>query len=141
MRRDRRGITPVVTIIILVAIGIVIALAAAVWLIGLAGTYTRIEEVKITAAYWDDVNDQVVIRVSNTGAIPVTIDDIYINDTPYEEYSPSTPIVNPELPIDLAQAERVTITISWDGFQSGVTYEIGVHTASGNLYTTVVAIP
>ena len=137
---DKKGITPVVAIIILVAVAIAVSIAAAMWLIGLTGTYTRTEEVKITAAYWDAANNRVVIRVNNTGTIAVTIDDVYINDIPYEAYYPSTPEVTISEP-HLDPGEGTIITIEWAGFKSGVSYEIGVHTASGNLYTTVVTIP
>ena|GEM_PF-4355267 len=51
LTKDRSGISPVVTTVVLVAIGIVIAVAVSLWLSGLASTFTRFEKLEIISAY------------------------------------------------------------------------------------------
>ncbi|MBS7653197.1 type IV pilin, partial [Candidatus Bathyarchaeota archaeon] len=49
--RDRRGVSPVIATIIIVAIAIVMALAVAYWMLGLGGAFTRFEKLEFQSAY------------------------------------------------------------------------------------------
>jgi flagellin-like protein len=49
--RDRRGVSPVIATIIIVAIAIVMALAVAYWMLGLGGAFTRFEKLEFVSAY------------------------------------------------------------------------------------------
>ncbi|MEM3194444.1 MAG: archaellin/type IV pilin N-terminal domain-containing protein, partial [Candidatus Bathyarchaeia archaeon] len=51
LHADRRGISPVVATVILVAVTIVVAVAVAYWMGGLTAIYTRFEKLEITSAY------------------------------------------------------------------------------------------
>ncbi|RLF23567.1 MAG: hypothetical protein DRN15_05825 [Thermoprotei archaeon] len=149
---DKKGITPVVAIIILVAVAIAVSIAAAMWLIGLTGAYTKTEEVRFTTAYARDFDgdgtSEIRIIIKNTGTTSVTIDAVYVNDVPHSDLYPSEATLYTDttmgttlsLPQTLNPGSTLEIVIDWN-FQSGVSYEIGVHTATGNLYTTVVTTP
>ncbi|MCD6465086.1 hypothetical protein J7L27_01810 [Candidatus Bathyarchaeota archaeon] len=90
-RFNRRGLSPVIATVILVAVTIVVAVAIAYWMGGIAGLYTRYEELKITYAnpvraedlnYGDDGTFDgwnITLKVKNTGSASATIDDILLN--------------------------------------------------------------
>ncbi|MBS7638222.1 DUF4352 domain-containing protein, partial [Candidatus Bathyarchaeota archaeon] len=48
---DRRGVSPVIATIIIVAIAIVMSLAVAYWMLGLGGAFTRYEKLEFVSAY------------------------------------------------------------------------------------------
>jgi flagellin-like protein len=48
--RSRRAVSPVIATVILVAIAITVAVAVAYWMGGIAGQYTRFEQIEIQSA-------------------------------------------------------------------------------------------
>ncbi len=138
MMRSRSGISPVVATVILVAVAIVIAIAVAFWASGLVGVFTRYEKIEISAAYYDGSN--VVLKVKNTGSADATIDNIYVNGIPLDSPPGCAGLltVGGETTCTLSGTPSSVTGGSW---QSGVTYEVAVHTASGKLYPVSVLIP
>ncbi|MEE8322642.1 MAG: archaellin/type IV pilin N-terminal domain-containing protein, partial [Candidatus Bathyarchaeia archaeon] len=68
--RSRRAVSPVIATVILVAIAITIAVAVAYWMGGIAGSFTKFEQVEIqtgvcTIDQWG--NWQISISLKNTG--------------------------------------------------------------------------
>ncbi|MGB9895408.1 MAG: DUF2341 domain-containing protein [Thermoproteota archaeon] len=51
LAKDRRGISPIITTVILVGVGIAIAIAVSLWMSSLATTFTRFERLEIISAY------------------------------------------------------------------------------------------
>ncbi|MEM3079407.1 MAG: hypothetical protein QXF21_03725 [Thermoproteota archaeon] len=51
MLNDRRGVSPVITTVIIVAVGITIAIAVALWMTGLVGAFMGYEKIEIRSAY------------------------------------------------------------------------------------------
>ena len=89
-RFNRRGLSPVIATVILVAVTIVVAVAIAYWMGGIAGLYTRYEQLEITYAnpvratdlvYGGTQTDgwNITLKVKNTGSASATIDDILLN--------------------------------------------------------------
>ncbi|MGC8935244.1 MAG: archaellin/type IV pilin N-terminal domain-containing protein, partial [Thermoproteota archaeon] len=68
--KDKKGISPVITTVILVAVGIALAVAIGLWMSGLVATFTRFEKLEITSAYAISTNDgwTVYITAKNTGS-------------------------------------------------------------------------
>ncbi|MCL7395777.1 MAG: hypothetical protein LZ161_06145, partial [Thaumarchaeota archaeon] len=137
MNRSKSGISPVMATVILVAIAIVIAIAVAFWASGLVGVFTRFEKLEITSAYYDSGARLVVLIVKNTGSADASIDNIFVNGRPCGAGCG----INPSLPISLSVGTSRGITvarppsgITGGQWQSGVTYEIAIHTASGKTY-------
>jgi len=87
----KRGISPVIATVILVAIAIVISIAAAFWMTGLLSSFTTYEVVKIVASYASKSGNNYIICVNttNAGSMNVTITNILINDQPYTAYGAS----------------------------------------------------
>ena len=97
-RRNRRAVSPVIATIIIVAVAIVMSIAVAYWMLGLAGTFTRYEKLEFVSAYatkvqswnWSETeNDEysfnITITLKNTGSAAATIDTIFINGVPHTD--------------------------------------------------------
>lgn len=144
--KDRRGISPVITTVIIVAVGITIAIAVALWMSGLIGRFTTYEEIKISTPYaeYDTGSDSFIIYISfkNTGSVATSIDDIRINglSTSSSSWSSSSGggftytwtdgSQGDKLPIDAKVGDTVDLTIS---FPNGITYPGGQLTHSISL--------
>jgi len=150
---DKRGISPVIATVILVAVTIVVAVAVAYWMGGLTSVYTRFEKLEITSIYaeYGNITDSskgwnITITIKNTGTADATIDNILLNGKPYKDYQGGKISVNPELPIAVKVGENRTITISiqyvanWP-FKHGVSVEVRLHSAAGQEYPKTVALP
>ncbi|MEM2996984.1 MAG: archaellin/type IV pilin N-terminal domain-containing protein, partial [Candidatus Bathyarchaeia archaeon] len=91
---DRRGVSPVIATIIIVAVAIVMSLAVAYWMLGLGGAFTRYEKLEFQSAYVDIGTNNtdtavfnVTIRLKNTGSADATLDMILLNGKPYDSYT------------------------------------------------------
>ncbi len=140
--RDKRGISPVVATVILVSVTIVVAVAVAYWMGGIAGLYTRFEKLEISSAYatWDSGNSQwnVTINLKNTGSADATITSLLINGKPWDDSSFGGNVsMTTSLPVPVTTGHTATITFTIDqggGFTAGVSIEIKLHSASGQDY-------
>jgi len=147
MRRSSSGISPVVATVILVAIAIVIAIAVAFWASGLVGVFTRFEKIEIRAAYAQPAGGgyHVILFVNNTGSATATIDDVYVNGVPgatYQINEHTCTVTDNKMTCRPGEGGVIEVSNPPGGqFVPGVTYEIAVHTSSGNLYPVSVQIP
>ncbi len=96
--RKRRGVSPVIATVILVAVTITVAVAVAYWMSGIAGQYTNFEKVEIKSAYASRKYDTgtfmgwvIEIGMQNTGSSPATLESLFINDRPLSEYGEFPP--------------------------------------------------
>ncbi|MCD6444986.1 DUF4352 domain-containing protein [Candidatus Bathyarchaeota archaeon] len=152
-RRGRRGISPVISTIIIVAVAIAISIAVAFWLGGITAIFTRFEKLEITSAYATSYEDSenynwtVKLIVKNTGTSDATIENILINNIPYTDYGTSGVDINWSLPISLPTGEDVAIEIYINAtagdytFAHGQSVTITLHTAGGQDYPKTVALP
>ena len=89
VRLNRKGISPVLATVIIVAVTITIAVAIAYWMGGIAGLYTRFEKIEISYAnvQWDSDSNywKITLKVKNTGSADATIDDILLNGVTISE--------------------------------------------------------
>jgi len=107
-RRNRKAVSPVIATIIIVAVAIVMSIAVAYWMLGLAGTFTRYEKLEFTSAYvvssnaivicendtgseeekWNaESNTTYVVKINlkNTGTAAATLDMLFINGVPWDD--------------------------------------------------------
>jgi len=165
--KDRRGISPVITTVIIVAVGITIAIAVALWMTGLVGAFMGYEKVEIrsrfanpqTAGGWT-----ITIRYKNTGSTPAKIDNVFLNNVPFTEWDSSATTIdwsagggssgtlNPDdsttfAPANVGEDVTLTITLPADAtyggqtLTSGVTVEIKLHSTGGKEYFTSIVLP
>jgi len=144
--RDKRGISPVVATVILVAVTIVVAVAVAYWMGGIAALYTRFEKIEISSAYASyssgSGNWTVTLNLKNSGSADATIQFVLINGKPISEFLPNAKVSSTlPLPIATGQSGTVTLQLKKDGsFTSGTTIEIKLHSASGQDYPKTLTL-
>ena len=166
-RKGRRGISPVISTIIIVAVAIAISIAVAFWLGGITAIFTRFEKLEITSAYATATNSsdtwKIVISVKNTGTSDATITDILINNIPIKEYasqignttSADNSVINfgttyddvtdgVSYPLKTGNEVEITFYIKSSttyAFTAGQSVTITIHTAAGQDYPKTVALP
>jgi FlaG/FlaF family flagellin (archaellin) len=148
MLNDRRGVSPVITTVIIVAVGITIAIAVALWMTGLVGAFMGYEKVEIRSAFPEPSGNTWVIHLTylNTGSSPAKIDNVFINNVPYNSWNATLDTNLPwDANIGVEASHTITITSgSIYGGQklvSGVTIEIKLHSTGGKEYFTSVVLP
>ena len=171
--RSKRALSPVIATVILVSVTIVVAVSVAYWMGSIAGTYTRFEKVEIPTAYankitlFNNATDlnipdsfngssgwNITVVLKNSGSAASTIDDVFVNGKPYDQFSyvairyndTSTASVElyPQvgdlaLTINAGGSATVEILVlkGTDGdvtFSSGTTLDIKFHSAAGKEY-------
>ena len=146
--KDKRGISPVITTVIIVAVGIAIAIAVALWMSGLVGIFTRFEKLEIRNSYATKPSDFMVkISFINTGSADTTVDSVLINGRLYTEWLGAK--VNQTLPLPVPVGNLINMLVTFpDGstssgalLVSGVTVNIALHTTGGKEYSTAVTLP
>ncbi|MEM2960684.1 MAG: archaellin/type IV pilin N-terminal domain-containing protein [Candidatus Bathyarchaeia archaeon] len=158
---NKRGISPVVATVILVAVTIVVAVAVAYWMGGITSLYTRFEKLEITSAYaeYDDNMTHVTgwsssdgwnitITLKNTGSADATIDNVFINGKPLTEYSGSVSTstgnasTTVNVPITVGDSQTINLYIKkGEPFTAGVSLEVRLHSAAGQEYPKTVTLP
>ena len=154
--RKRKGVSPVIATVILVAVTITVAVAVAYWMSGIAGQYTAFEKVEIqsgictldtaaTPLYW-----QIVVTLKNSGTKAATLTSVFVNDVESIVNStvPTTsgstlgndlPVAG--LPILSGAVDSVTIWIGNGGtLSAGTTVNIKIHSAVGMDYIKLVQL-
>ncbi|MEM3070328.1 MAG: archaellin/type IV pilin N-terminal domain-containing protein [Candidatus Bathyarchaeia archaeon] len=163
---DRRGVSPVIATIIIVAVAIVMSLAVAYWMLGLGGAFTRYEKLEFQSAYVDigtnntDTIFNVTIRLKNTGSADATLDMILLNGKPYDSYKDSDEVsihnasdtnlkkISDLNDVTIKPGESFTLLIylkkateSGGIWKSGMTLEIMVQTVAGRQYPKSIMLP
>ena len=147
---NKRGISPVIATIIIVAVAIAISIAVAFWITGIAGLFTRYEKLEIQYIYasgsttdgWD-----INLRIKNTGSATATIDQIFLNGKPWDEYTglgmnDSSSRFEPFTLNPGSEAKyKISIPSSSKEFVSGMTVEVKLHTVAGQEYYKAVVLP
>jgi len=146
--KDKRGISPVITTVIIVAVGIAIAIAVALWMSGLVGIFTRFEKIEIRNAYATKPSAFLVkITFINTGSADTTIDSVLVNGRLYNEWTGTS--INQTLPlaVPIGVLKGLEVSIP-DGAKSGsstlvsgVTVNVALHTTGGKEYSAAVTLP
>jgi len=171
--RSKRALSPVIATVILVSVTIVVAVSVAYWMGSIAGTYTRFEKVEIPTAYSNKVDDwtgdyavsppdweanggsgwNITVVLKNSGTADATIDDIFINGKPYQQFVNATVRwydsgVATLTPISLTVNAGGTATIEilvragpdpqGVTFSSGTALDIKLHTAAGKEYPKLI---
>lgn len=157
LRKNLKGVSPVIATIIIVAIAIVMSIAVAYWMLGLGGSFTRYEKVEVTNAY-AVVNTggdfEVNMRLKNTGSATATIaaEDILFNGKPESGYAQAIGVdldyqgasdttVNDEITLEPGDDFDVLITLNDAEWQNGMTVEVTLHSVAGNDYPKVINLP
>jgi FlaG/FlaF family flagellin (archaellin) len=156
MLNDRRGVSPVITTVIIVAVGITIAIAVALWMTGLVGAFMGYEKIEVRSAFASPATGGgggwvIVINYINTGSSPAKIDNVFINNIPYNQWSNVE--CDPNIaggtyaPANIGVEGTITLTLGNpckygdQSLVSGVTVTIKLHSTGGKEYFTSVVLP
>ena len=150
--KAKRGVSPVISTVILVAVAITVAVAVAYWMGGIAGQYTRFERLTIANPYavktdYPSAGWNITLNVANTGSSDATFDGVYVNGIPVGDYNPAIT----EDATDTGSGSPLTVVSGADGtitmwideslFNSATTIEVKLTTASGQEYPKMVTLP
>jgi flagellin-like protein len=120
MMREKKGISPVVATVILIAVAVSIAIGVAFWASSLAGSFSRTEIIKMDNSYIDSgINStdgatyyNISISMRNVGSADTTITQTYINGKPLKVFwSISAVYVNSNLWIDSSDTDFKAISL------------------------------
>jgi flagellin-like protein len=153
--KDKKGISPVITTVILVAVGIALAVAIGLWMSGLVATFTRFEKLEVTSQY-AVLNSSITgggwsayVTLKNTGSADATISSILVNGIPVTSSSTGVSVVTGIPPISLPVGNEIRFLIeikkdtSWGSgkLSAGTTVNIVFHSAAGKDYPASVTLP
>ena len=128
----------VLSTVILAAVSVTLAIAVASYYKGLVGYFMRYEQLTFDSAYVTLTGDQAEITITfrNNEQSVITVTALEINGV---EMMPSS--TNP-FPIELPTWTQARLNLNADSytFKSGITYEVGIETGSGRVYTKDVVI-
>jgi len=131
----KKGISPVIATIILIAITIVIAIAVAGWVFGLFGSYSRQGGVTILASASNcySSTNSCIITVSNQGSTGVTVISASINGQ-QETLAASVPVsAGTTATVSVSAASGQTLT-------SGETVNVQLGLSNGNTISTTLVV-
>ncbi len=159
--RKRKGVSPVIATVILVAVAITVSVAVAYWMSGIAGQYTSFEKVEIQSAsvIWvpagtDDPHWAIVVDMKNSGTKTATLTAVFVNDLE-AGYAIAPPLLGvggiwAELditvagdPVQILSGATGTVTIwivSGEVLSSGTTVNVKIHSAGGMDYIKLVQL-
>ncbi len=131
---NKKGVSPVIATVILVAVAITISVAVAYWMGSITSQYTRIEKLEVTniQVSTQGSNYTILISVRNTGTIDVTVTDLYVNQTPYSSLVKS---------VLIGQSTTIPLSLPMNIYLPGQTVSIRLHTATGMDYVKMAVLP
>jgi archaeal flagellin N-terminal-like domain len=130
--KAKKGISPVIATIILIAITIVIAIAVAAWVFGLFKSYSgNANGVTILSGVSSCSNNQCIIVLSNQGSNSVSVIGASINGValPANSISGTT---------NIGANTQDTITLNGYSFTPGQTLNIAIALNNGATVTTTI---
>jgi flagellin-like protein len=121
MLKSKKGLSPVVAAIILIAVTVAVSIAVAAWMGALTFTFMATEEVSITSMSFTGSGANITVQVKNTGTSKVTITEAVV--TP-----PGNTIDITDTSIDAGNTATIVITASWT---AGQKYKVTLLSSSG----------
>ncbi len=127
-KRSIKGISPVISVLLMIAIAVVASLVAYAWVMGYMNFQTdKVGEAIQIPSYAEGVtadNLQMRIYVQNTGQGSVTVGNVYINDAQVQILSPA------DLKIDAGETKELTVQLNAP-WHAGDQVKIKVTTTGG----------
>ncbi|MCW4037202.1 MAG: hypothetical protein NWF13_00535 [Candidatus Bathyarchaeota archaeon] len=157
--RSRRAVSPVIATVILVAIAITVSVAVAYWMGGIAGQYTRFEQIEIQSAVcYKEVSGvdyfwNITMILKNTGTRDATMISAFINEVEVDGYAATTFTVGDnDWKTSLSTTEYITSGNSTTVYfyidpdkpdtslSSGTTVNIKIHSSGGMDYPKLIEL-
>lgn len=133
MMKERRGVSPVIAVLLMIAIAISIGVLVYVWISGLAGSLTNTggtqvaDRLELVAYQFSGSN--LILYIRNAGNNKVTVDEIYVLG---ESIMDSTSDVG--VPINPGETQQIQVSLNGD-YQDGQAYTVRVVASSGSIFS------
>jgi flagellin-like protein len=143
--QKKRGITPVIATVILIAVAVALSIAIAFWAGALTGDFAKYGklDLSITTHYAAGVPGgwNVTLAGSNQGSQDLSITQVELDGIPYTSYSGSA--LNETLPVLVPTGSGfgLLLFIPSTSFSSGQDLQVTVVTAQGDDYTLALTLP
>jgi len=129
--KAKKGISPILATVILIAVTLVIAVGVIGWVMGIWGSMGRTEMLSVTPIKLNGTNLELLII--NQGQITAKINNITVEGLGECSITGTNQtIINP------GESKDIQCTISGTSAVAGVVYTVKVITSSGNIYQTQV---
>lgn len=129
--KAKKGISPILATVILIAVTLVIAVGVIGWVMGIWGSMGRTEMLSVTPIKLNGTNLELLII--NQGQITAKINNISVEGLGECSITGTNQnIINP------GESKDIQCTISGTSAVAGVVYTVKVITSSGNIYQTQV---
>jgi len=155
--KNKRALSPVIATVILISVTIVVAVSVAYWMGAIAGGYTSFEQIELPSIYAEALTGggwNITIDLKNTGSADATVDNIYVNSMPLDDYPTGNvtlygstgQITLTAISVNVPNGNTVTLVLQLadnvdEGFSAGTRLEVKIHTAAGKDYPTSVRLP
>ena len=124
MLRNKKGLSPVVSAIILIAVTVAVAIAATTWLGSMTLGFMEVDQITITSHAWATDSSYIDLTIQNYGTTSATIIDVQVNKETASSAS------YPSGDSTLSPEETTTLRIT-QTFTPSRQYEFTVITSSG----------
>jgi flagellin-like protein len=131
-KEKKKGVSPVIAVLLMIAIAVAAAILVYVWSMGLIGTLTggggqqTREQVIVDAYTWKGTD--MILYFRNVGSSEVVLDAIYVSGTPVA--SSMSTVLSVQGPV-----QPITVTTPGGSFTQGVAYTIKCVTKTGGVFT------
>jgi flagellin-like protein len=130
---NEKGVSPVIAVLLMIAIAVAAAILVYVWSMGLIGTLTTgggsqtREQVIVDAYSWNASTNAITLYARNVGSAEVILDAVYVGgDVASTNMGTTLPVLGPVIQVDIVP----TVT-----YTSGVAYTMKVITKTGGVFT------
>ena len=131
--KARKGISPVLATVIIIAVTLVIAIGVIGWIMGIWGSFGTTESLQVYPdSYIDAATPALNLHIKNTGTASAVIYKVEIVGT--------ADTVTTTITISPGQDTTITIgggTLT-DTYTPGTYYTVKIYTQAGNIYTAQV---
>jgi flagellin-like protein len=160
INKDKRALSPVIATVILISVTIVVAVSVAYWMGSIASGYTSFEQIELPSIYakvitLPSAGWNITIDLKNTGSAAATVDNIFINSMPLDDYPTedvtlygpdgvAVPLSSISVSVGNGNTETIVLQLVQsedDGFTAGTRIEVKIHTAAGKDYPTSIRLP
>lgn len=130
---NEKGVSPVIAVLLMIAIAVAAAILVYVWSMGLIGTLTTgggsqtREQVIVDAYSWNQSTNAIRLYTRNVGSSEVILDAVYVGGTMAStDMGTTLPVQGPVIQIDVTPTGTYT---------SGVAYTVKAITKTGGVFT------
>ncbi len=156
----RKGVSPVIATVILVAVAITVAVGVSYWMGGISAQYTQFEKIEIQTGYSQFGVDggainsgwNISLSLKNSGSAASTITHVFLNDKPIDLLAVplniftvgglETSISDIGLILEAGQSKEMYLLVDdeYENLSAGTTVNIKLHSAGGMDYIKLIRL-